>query len=186
MKRVNYIFIVFILILAVWGNIGAEDLKDGEDYTTLFPPSLTGWKASEVTVSEHEGGMECETDPFKLLFSDNIRLIMTRIYCKANESDATVTIVIDTCDIWNNMLVPSTPEEKKKLEESGSSTKPFTYQSYDGIKEYKGKKLVKIFLLIDYGRGFSISSENVEDENIIMEYLKSTDLQKIHAFMKQH
>jgi hypothetical protein len=185
MKRVNCIFIVFILILAVWGNISAEDPKNGEDYTTLFPPPLTGWEASEVTVSEHEGGMYCETDPFKLLFSDNIRLILTRIYRKANESNATVTMVIDTCDVFYNALIPSTPEKKKELEESGSSTKPFTYQSYDGIKEYKDKKLIEILLLIDYGRGFSISSENVEDENIIMEYLKSTDLQKIHAFMQQ-
>jgi hypothetical protein len=185
MKRGHCILLVLIFILAAWCNVSAEATKNTEDYAALFPLPLAGWEASAVTVKESEREMDLDVDT---LFGakEKKRLVLTRIYRTSNVQGGTITILIDTWECAYNMFIPSTPSAKKELEESDSDMKPFTYQSYNGVKAYENKKLMEILLSLDRCRGFGISSDKVDDENIIMEYLKRTDLQKIHAFMKQH
>lgn len=187
MKRVNCMLLVFVFILAGWCTISAEEATTSEDYTALFPAPLKGWEASEVTVVETEREMDLDINT---LFGaePKKRLVLGRTYSEKRKQGATVTIVIDT---WNddlNSVVPITPEDKKKREELIPDMKPFTYQSYNGLKCYKDTRLKQIILLIDFSQGFGIGipSDNVEDESIFMKYLERSDLQKIHAFMKQH
>jgi hypothetical protein len=159
--------------------------SDKADYLSLFPLPLKGWEASEVTVTEREREFDLDMD---MLFGgeEKKRLILTRTYRQMNKHGATVTIEIDTWAVAYDILIPKSPEAKKELEESGSDTKPFTYQSYNGIKLYENKRLVGISLSLDLCQGFTISVGKSGDKDIIMEYLKKADLQKIHAFMKQH
>ena len=188
MKMVNTVFFVFVFIVATWCNVSAEESKNSEDFTALFPSPLKGWEASEVTVEKQEALISF--NELNLLFGDKVpeRLILTRTYYSQRDGGK-VTIQLDTENVEKSTYIESvqslSPEEAKSLEKDGFIK--FNYQSYHGIKALDNEKhTVMIILEIQPSRIFEIDVDTFgKNKGIVMEFLKKADIQKISAFMEE-
>lgn len=177
MKRVHCLLLVFLFILAAWCTISVGEAKSSEDYTALFPSPLKGWEASKVMVEEGESVLW------------GTRLILTRTYYDQSNGGK-VVIALDSEDLEKSTYIrtvqTANPDELTSLEKDGFFQ--FNYQTYNGIKVI-GRKGYTVLIALEIRPGgiFEINVDTFgKNKDIVMDFLKVTDLKNIDAFMKQH
>jgi hypothetical protein len=189
MKKIILCLLFSAIILGIGGWSDGEQSKistaSKEDYASLFPPPLKGWKGSEVRVEE---SVIRELD-FSLFGEAPKRLQLERIYSGLNHPGK-LSITLDsydtkTCALISVIQDSDSAELKQALKKE--KLEPFSYKSYIGLRVHDEKnRLIGIVLNITSTGCFGITVETPAGKTDVLDYLEASDLPKILAFLKRH
>jgi hypothetical protein len=189
MKKIILCLLFSAIILGIGGWSDGEQSKistaSKEDYASLFPPPLKGWKGSEVRVEE---SVIRELD-FSLFGEAPKRLQLERIYSGLNHPGK-LSITLDsydtkTCAFISVIQDSDSAELKQALKKE--KLEPFSYKSYIGLRVHDEKnRLIGIVLNITSTGWFGITVETPAGKTDVLDYLEASDLPKILAFLKRH
>lgn len=147
-------------------------------YESLFPIPLKGWKALDVIFDL--------TSP-ELSYFEGI--LLSRVYTQIKTNNQ-IEISIDTggdtaalitiLETMADTIADFTNSDKKE------AILKFKHQNYEGFKTVnKKEEIIEVVLVINFKVAFIISAKNQNiDKDVILNYLKSTNIYKIEESFK--